>query len=182
MFRKATVEDIERIEEIYNEIHTENEAGRMTTGWIRGVYPSGETARASVRCGDMFVEEADGRVVAAARINQEQVPEYAEADWQYKVPEDQVMVLHTLVVSPGERGKGYGTRFVDYYENYALEHGCHYLRMDTNQHNSSARALYQKLGYQEVSVVPCKFNGIPDVGLVCLEKKLEEKAYGNHLS
>ncbi len=173
MFRKAKMEDVERIAEIYDEIHTENEAGRMTTGWIRGVYPSEETAKASVRRGDMFVEEEDGRIVAAAKINQEQVPEYAEADWQQDVPEEQVMVLHTLVVSPGERGKGYGTAFVAYYEHYALEHGCPYLRMDTNWYNQSARTLYRKLGYREASVVPCEFNGIPDVQLVCLEKKLE---------
>ena len=37
MFRKATMEDVEQIGRIYDEIHTENEAGRMTTGWIRGV-------------------------------------------------------------------------------------------------------------------------------------------------
>lgn len=175
MFRKATMEDVERITEIYDEIHTENEAGRMTTGWIRGIYPSEETAKASVRCGDMFVEEENGRIVAAAKINQEQVPEYAEADWQQDAPKEQVMVLHTLVVSPGERGKGYGTAFVAYYEHYALEHGCPYLRMDTNWYNQSARALYQKLGYREASVVPCEFNGIPGVWLVCLEKKLEKE-------
>lgn len=172
MFRKATMEDVGQIAEIYDRIHTENEAGRMTTGWIRGVYPSRETAEQSVCCGDMFVEEEEGRIVAAAKINQEQVPEYAEANWQHEVPESQVMVLHTLVVSPEERGKGYGTRFVAYYEEYALKHGCRYLRMDTNERNSGARALYKKLGYREASVVPCEFNGIPDVQLVCLEKKL----------
>ena len=32
--------------------------------------------------------------------------------------------------------------------------------------------LYKKLGYKEVSIVPCVFNGIPDVNLVCLEKHL----------
>ncbi len=172
MFRKATMEDVEQIGRIYDEIHTENEAGRMTTGWIRGVYPSRETARAAVRCNDLFVAEEEGRIVAAARINQEQVPEYADAGWQYDAPGEQVMVLHTLVVSPAERGKGLGTGFVAYYETYALERGCRYLRMDTNKKNTGARALYRKLGYREVSVVPCVFNGIPDVRLVCLEKKL----------
>lgn len=171
-FRKATEKDVEKISQLYDEIHTENETGRAVTGWIRGVYPSEETAKAAVRCGDMFVEEEDGRIVAAARINQEQVAEYADADWQYDVPKEQVMVLHTLVVSPKDKGRGFGSGFVAYYEKYALEHGCPYLRMDTNLHNSSARALYKKLGYDEVSVVPCEFNGIPDVQLVCLEKKL----------
>lgn len=174
MFRKAAEEDIGRIAEIYDEIHTEEEAGRVTTGWIRGIYPSRETAEASVRCRDMFVEEEDGRIVAAARINQEQVPEYAHADWQYDAPKEQVMVLHTLVVSPKEKGKGYGSRFVGYYEDYALKQGCRYLRMDTNERNRGARALYQKLGYREAAIVPCVFQGIEGVQLVCLEKRLQE--------
>ena len=118
------------------------------------------------------MEVQDGLIVAAAKINQDQVPVYEDAAWQYEVPEDKVMVLHTLVVSPKEKGKGYGTEFVYFYEKYALEHGCKYLRMDTNARNQGARALYKKLGYDEVSIVPCVFNGIPGVQLVCLEKKL----------
>lgn len=172
MIRKATIQDLDKIAEIYEEIHTEEEAGRVTIGWIRSIYPTRKTAEASIYKGDMFVEEADGEIVAAAKINQEQVPEYANANWQYNAPEDQVMVLHTLVVSPGVKGCGFGSRFVDFYEKYSLECGCRYLRMDTNERNQSARGLYKKLGYAEVGIVPCIFNGIEGVRLVCLEKKL----------
>ena len=84
------------------------------------------------------------------------------------------MVLHTLVVAPEAGGKGLGSEFVAFYEQYALKHGCRYLRMDTNEKNLPARRLYGKLGYREVGIVPCEFNGIPDVRLVCLEKTLEE--------
>ena len=44
--------------------------------------------------------------------------------------------------------------------------------MDTNAKNAAARRLYSRLGYREAGIVPCVFNGIPDVRLVCLEKKL----------
>lgn len=171
-FRKAENKDIDAIAEIYEEIHTAEEEGNAAVGWIRGIYPTRHTAEASVKAGDMFVAEDNGRIVAAGKINKEQCPEYAQAEWQYDVPDDQVMVFHTLVVSPSIKGKGYGTGFVDFYEKYALENGCRYLRMDTNERNKAARALYSKLGYSEVSIVPTTFNGIPDVNLVCLEKKL----------
>lgn len=121
------------------------------------------------------MEDEEGEVVAAARINQVQVPEYADADWRYKdILDKQVMVLHTLVVDPDTSGKGYGTVFVDYYEKYALEHNCPYLRMDTNERNTAARKLYKKLGYWEADIVSCVFNGIEGVQLVCLEKKLRK--------
>ncbi len=172
MFRKATEKDIDRINEIYDEIHDAIEAGTVTTGWIRGIYPTRKTAETAVAAGDMFVEEIEGTIVAAARINKEQVPEYADAAWAVDAPADEVMILHALVVSPKIKGKGYGTAFVDFYEKYALESGCPHLRMDTNAKNSAARGLYKKLGYTEASIVPCVFNGIDGVQLVCLEKNL----------
>jgi len=172
MFRKASMQDLDRISEIYDEIHTEEENGSVTIGWVRGVYPTKKTAEESILKGDMFVEIDNGQIVAAAKINQEQVPEYYDASWDYDVADDQVMVLHTLVVYPRLKGNGYGSKFVDFYERYALEKGCLYLRMDTNARNVIARRLYKKLGYKEVSIVPCVFNGIEGVQLVCLEKKL----------
>ena len=49
---------------------------------------------------------------------------------------------------------------------------CPYLRMDTNEKNAAARRLYARLGYKEIGVVDCEFNGIAGVHLVCLEKSL----------
>ena len=117
--------------------------------------------------------EADGVVAAAAKINQIQVPEYVNAQWRYPdAPEGEIMVLHTLVVDPSQAGKGCGSAFVQFYEDYARAHNCPYLRMDTNSKNQAARKLYAHLGYWESGIVDCSFNGIPGVALVCLEKKL----------
>ena len=85
---------------------------------------------------------------------------------------DEVMVLHCLAVDPSQMSKGYGKTFVAFYEEYARKCSCTVLRMDTNAKNVRARKLYQKLGYEEIDIVPCVFNGIPNVQLVCLEKYL----------
>ena len=172
MIRIANENDVPGVAEIYDHILTEEEAGRAHIGWVRGIYPTEDTARAALKQNELYVEEEDGRIVAAAKINREQVPEYANADWEFDAPDDEIMVLHTLVVDPLASGRGYGKRFVNFYEEFARQKGCRFLRMDTNQINTVARKLYNKLGYKEVGIVPCKFNGIEDVQLVCLEKKL----------
>ena len=173
MIRKGIEQDIPHIAAIYEHIHDNEECGKSTVGWIRGVYPTADTARAALDADDLFVMEEGGAVVAAARINRIQVPVYADVPWRYPdVPDEQVMVLHTLVVEPACSGKGYGTKFVAFYEGYARENGCPYLRMDTNARNKAARKLYAGLGYWETGIMPCVFNGIPGVQLVCLEKKL----------
>lgn len=177
MIRKATLEDVEAIGAIYDAIHTQEEAGEVNVGWKRDVYPTRETAAAAIEeADDMYVmtsDEDENILVAAARINQVQVPEYIYATWSEDVPDDKVMVLHTLVVDPAVGGHGYGTRFVAFYEQLAAQNGCTYLRMDTNERNMRARLLYKKLGFTEHGIIPCVFNGIEGVMLVCLEKKVE---------
>lgn len=170
--RKATNKDIDRIAAIYSSIHDEEESGRVAIGWKRSIYPVRKTAEDAVLRGDMFVMEDEGRVIATGIINQRQVPEYVNCKWEFPAPDDEVMVLHTLVVDPKTKGRGYGTAFVRFYEQYAIDNNCHYLRMDTNKINLSARRLYARLGYKEPGIVPCVFNGIPGVQLVCLEKKV----------
>lgn len=172
IIRKATEQDISYISDIFSDIHTSEENGLVTIGWIRDIYPTRKTAEEALKRNDLFVTEQSGSIVGTAIINQQQVDTYQNANWKYIVPDNEIMVLHTLVISPQEAGKGYGKKFVSYYEEYARSHGCHYLRMDTNEKNINARALYKKLGYEEIDILPCIFNGIPDVHLVLLEKRL----------
>ena len=170
--RRATQDDIASIEKIYEAIHDEEEKGRAAIGWIRNTYPTRKTAEDGLARRDLFVMEDEHTIVAAAVINQIPVEEYRYAAWKHRAKDAEVMVLHVLVVDPRRKGKGYGRTFVAFYESYAKKHHCVELRMDTNVRNAKARALYQKLGYEEVDVVSCTFNGIPNVQLVCLEKYL----------
>lgn len=172
MIRKGVLSDLDAISSIYDAIHDREEAGLSTIGWVRSIYPTRATAEASILAGDMFVLEQEGRIVAAAKINQVQGEEYSATAWTYASPTCKVMVLHTLVVWPDMAGRGIGTQFLAFYEEYAARNDCPYLRIDTNERNIAARALYKKLGYREVGIVPCTFNGIEGVNLVCLEKTL----------
>lgn len=171
-FRKATEADIPEIAAIYDDIHTGEEKGETTIGWIRSIYPTAETARAALLRDDLFVQEDESHIVGAAIINQSQVDVYEGAPWRYPALDEQVMVLHTLVISPKAARRGYGSAFVSFYEQYARDHHCPFLRMDTNARNTRARALYKKLGYEEIAIVPCQFNGIDGVQLVLLEKRV----------
>ncbi len=170
-FIKAEEDDVAAVAGIYENIHTAERAGRLSTGWIAGVYPVENTARAALERGELFVCQA-GETVAAAIINKRQVDVYALGEWLYPADDSEVMVLHTLVVEPKASGRGIGRAFVGFCEDYARKNGCTVLRMDTNAKNLRARAMYAKLGYREAGTVPCVFNGIPDVQLVLLEKRL----------
>ena len=176
MIRKATADDIPAIVDIYDEIHTREERGETTTGWLRDVYPVEQTAADSVARGDMFVQEdGSGRIVGTGIINQIQVDVYADGNWQYPAADNEVMVLHTLIISRKTEERGLGSAFLAFYEDYAKAHGCSFLRLDTNARNQAARRFYKKHGYTEIGIVPTTFNGIPGVDLVLIEKKLGEE-------
>ena len=170
--RKATSDDLAAVESIYDEIHDAEEKGIITTGWLKGIYPVRSVAESALQRDDLYVMEEDGIICGAALINQIQVDVYAGAPWKHDVPDDRVCVLHTLVISPKANGRGLGKRFVQFYEDYALKNGMPELRIDTNERNVKARAMYRKLGYEEIDIVPTVFNGIPNVNLVLLEKHL----------
>ncbi len=172
MIRKASPADLDAVEKIYNEVHQAEEEGECSTGWKRGIYPTRATAEAALKRDDLFVLEENSAVLGAGIINHIQVDTYDSAPWKYEAPDDRVLVLHTLVISPKAARRGLGRRFVAFYEAYALARGCRELRLDTNARNLPARGMYRALGYREIAVVPTVFNGISGVELVLLEKHL----------
>ena len=172
MIRKANAGDIDAVEKLYDAIHTAEENGKQTIGWVRGIYPVRKTAEMALARDDLFVLEDGGKIRGTGILNKIQVDCYAEVSWEHTVPDEQVCVLHTLVIDPDSAGKGYGRAFIEYYEAYARENGCTGLRIDTNARNAVARAMYKKHGYMEVGIVPTVFNGIEGVQLVLLEKYL----------
>lgn len=173
IIRRATPSDLDAIESIYNKILSkEEESGKVTTGWERGIYPKRETAEAALKRNDIFVMEDEGAIVGSGIINKEQVDVYEKAKWKYKAEDSEVMVLHTLVIDPNKSGKGYGKKFVEFYEDHARTNGCKYLRIDTNEKNKVARNFYKNLNFNEIDCIPCIFNGLQGVNLILIEKKL----------
>lgn len=173
MIRRALQADVSAVSDIYEAIHTEEEQGRAVIGWTRGIYPTLDDAQEAFDAGELYVLEDGGQVVAAGRINKRQMPAYANVDWSFPAEDDEVLVLHTLVVSPLHSGHGCARRFAAFYNDMAKELGCRALRIDTNVRNARARRLYASLGFREAGIVPCNFNGLPNIDLVCLEKRVE---------
>ena len=170
IIRKATKEDLLGIELVYLGVHTACENGELVTGWVRDIYPTKAFAATALERRDLYILEDEGNILGTAIINQIQPEAYRGAKWRYDVADNNILVLKTLAIHPTVNRKGYGKSFMKYYEQLAADMGIKYLRLDTNQRNDKARAFYKKLGYKEIDIVPCDFNGIPDVHLVLLEK------------
>lgn len=172
IIRKAEDGDVGRIAGIYERILEKERRGEYTTGWLPGVYPVRATAERALAAGELFAAEENGAVVGSAIFNRRQGDSYRQGNWLYPCGDDEAMVMHTLTVDPAYAGRGCARAFLTFYEDYARENGCPVLRIDTQEKNAAARTMYRRHGYREAGIVLCGFNGIPDVHLVLLEKKL----------
>ena len=124
IFRKAAASDLDAITAIYDKIHAQEDAGRVTIGWVTGVYPTRFDAEQAAARNELYVCETEGRVAASGILNQRQVNVYADGHWAYPAEDSTVFVLHTLTVDPELSGRGIGRAFVQFYEDTARERGC----------------------------------------------------------
>lgn len=172
IIRRACQEDIDSVAAIYRLIHEEERAGRYHIGWNPDIYPVRNTAQGAFGRDELFVCEAEGRIVASAIINSRQEDCYREGDWSQGVTDSEVLVLHTLTVDPCVAKGGIGRKFVAFYEDYARSNGYRSLRLDTQTVNTTARRLYPRLGYREAGIVKTDFHGLRAISLVLFEKML----------
>jgi ribosomal protein S18 acetylase RimI-like enzyme len=67
----------------------------------------------------------------------------------YRLEETGSYYICGVAVLPGFRGKGIGSRFMAMAEKHALEKGLEKTSLIVFEKNVPARALYERLGYQE---------------------------------
>ncbi len=171
MIRKAAAEDISFVEEIYNEI-TSNEEIIKFTQWMKGLYPTVLTAQKSFEEGTLFVSENDGVITGAVILNHEQPEEYKKLKWSIEAEGEKVLVIHTLCIKPSFSKMGLGQKFIIFAENYAKELGCTTIRLDTNDKKIPGANLYKKMGYNHVGNADFNFQGLKYQNLKCFDKIL----------
>ena len=173
MFRPATEHDLPAIEAIYHEILDEEEKRPVSyTNWQRGKYPTIATAQKALDEGTLWVAEEDGDLYGCANLNQVQLPEYDDIPWAFSAAAEAVWVIHTLVISPRQGGKGKAREFVVFCEEHARRQGGKVMRLDTYEGNHPANAMYPKLGYRYAGVTEFFFQGFIHENLNCYEKQL----------
>ena len=102
---------------IYEEIlDQEDSRGLSYTNWQREKYPTLNTARNALESGTLFVMEEQDQLLGAVILNSTQLPEYDLIPWQFEAVPDQVMVIHTLVISPRFSGLGKAREMVAFCE------------------------------------------------------------------
>lgn len=173
MIRQATFNDLELIEDTYNEhFRHEIEHGAFTV-FKKGAYPTKWDAEKAINSGTLYVYEVDDNIAGSIIVDKVQPIEYEDIKWEQACTNNEVMVIHLLMVRPSMTGKGIASSLVRYAMEMAKNNSCKALRLDTGNQNIPAVSLYKKLGFQVVSTASMKVgNIIAHEGHLFLEKVL----------
>ena len=155
MIRKATENDIPRVEAGYLE-HLRHEQTRTAyTVWKEGVYPTKQTALDALAEGSLYVmDDPEGTgadcvpSIASVIADQKQPAAYADIDWSCPAEPEDVLVIHLLCVPPSLAGHGIGSSIVRFLIEEARAQGYKTVRLDTGGQNIPAASLYRKLGFR----------------------------------
>lgn len=173
MIRKAIPDDLDLIEDAYDEHFTHEIAHKAYTVFKKGVYPTRADAERAIRMETLFVYEESGNIGGSIIIDKVQPAEYADIPWKGHFSKDDVMVIHLLMVRPSLSGKGIATSLMEYAVKLAKRSHCKALRLDTGSQNIPAVSLYKKNGFEIVASAPKKVgDGIPHKNHLYLEKVL----------
>lgn len=172
MIRKAAAADLPRIGEIYEAIFDKEEQGPVYTNWLRGTYPTVDSARQVLEAGTLYVGEEDGVLWGVVNLNGDQLPEYDQIPWAIPAEREEVGVIHTLCIHPAQSGKGLAKRMVAFCEETARAQGKTVIRLDTWEGNAPTNHLYPSIGYGFVGSTEFFFQGYVLEILNCYEKKL----------
>lgn len=160
MIRKAVLDDIDLIEDAYNEHFKYEIEHKAYTVFKKGVYPTRADAERAINLETMFVYEESGNIGGSIIIDKAQPTEYADIPWKGNFSKDEVMVIHLLMVRPSMSGKGIASSFIKYAVELAQEANCKTLRLDTGSQNIPAVSLYEKNGFEIVASGPKKVGDV----------------------
>src|ERR1700690_935666 len=102
--------------------------------------------------GKHFFSGAESSVVVARR--EQRIAAFAIMHFG-----DDVAHLNLLAVAPEHRRQGLGRRLMQWLTTTAIEAGVFRINLELRTHNEAARIFYERLGYEQVGVVPGYYQG-----------------------
>ncbi|MDO4944698.1 MAG: GNAT family N-acetyltransferase [Ruminococcus sp.] len=114
MIRQAVITDLESIEEGYREHFLHEKKYGAYTVFREGVYPTRKDAEKALRNNALYVFEENGAVLGSIILDGYQPDEYRKIAWASQVADEEVTVIHLLMVRPCAAGKGVGSALVNF--------------------------------------------------------------------
>lgn len=152
--KKANMESYEKVRDFYYSLTDAMEGSEFPPGWKRDVYPTQEYLCRSIKNGELFFGDADGRIVSCMIVNHEYNDGYKTVRWSVNAEDRELWVIHALGVHPAFSGKGIAKQMVRKVIADAQKENIRTIRLDVLEGNLPAEKAYTRLGFRYLSTIP----------------------------
>ncbi len=159
---KGTTNDIDELENLYDNLNEHLQSSTNYPGWAKGIYPIRETAVIGIQNTNLFVLKMNNQIAGSIILSHEPENAYSQVIWGIEADYKKIIVIHTLVVHPKYMKNGIGKKLLDFAKIYSSEQKMKTIRLDVSIHNAPAISLYEKCGYKYVGTVDLGLN-IPEL-------------------
>lgn len=158
LIEHGTNSNLDKIEQLYNDVNDALEMGINYSGWKKGIYPIREDAIEAIENNNLFVVRNNNKIVGSIILNHKPENAYDSAKWQYSGDYNHVFVIHTLVVHPSFQKLGIGKKLMNFAESFGLKNDIKSIRLDVYENNIPGIKLYESCGYRYISMVDLGYN------------------------
>ncbi|WP_343337678.1 hypothetical protein TPELB_26870 [Terrisporobacter petrolearius] len=162
IIRLGVEKDIDKLEELYNELNDYLEAHVNYPGWKKGVYPIRDDAIAGIKDGSLYVSTISGKIVGSIILSHKPEHAYLKTNWQKELKYSDVFVIYTFAIHPDYWCQGVGKELLKFAQKQANKKNIKALRLDVYEKNLPAIKLYEKLGFKYIDTVDL---GLENYGL-----------------
>ncbi|CAM4120755.1 GNAT family N-acetyltransferase [Mesobacillus thioparans] len=131
-------------------------------------YPNHEYFENAMQGEELFIMKKGDDTIGVMVLDEWQSHEWEKADWTET--NGKPLVLHSFCIDPSAQGGGFGSKMLQFAEEFASDHGYAALLLDTYSGNKGAVGFYEKRGYKQTGTV--RMEGKPEGHeiYVCFEK------------
>ncbi|MCR3760860.1 GNAT family N-acetyltransferase [Clostridium felsineum] len=149
----GTINDIDELELLYNDLNDYLASEINYPGWIKGVYPVKQNAIDGIKNGNLYIAKYHGKIVGSLILSHKPEPAYYNVKWSFESDYSDVFIIYTFVVHPKFLRQGIGESLIDFSTKYSIKNHAKAVRLDVYEKNSPAIKLYEKCGFNYVSSV-----------------------------
>lgn len=148
--QKADEHDFPAIQRFYWDVIADihrNNRDHENLGWEKGVYPSDDLLRGSIRNAELYTLTEAGALNACVILNSACNEGYAGCPWSIDCEPDEVLIPHALAVAPSKQGTGVGRTVVEAILELAGTEHKRAVRLDVLSVYKAAERLYTRCGF-----------------------------------
>ena len=175
--KEVSIKDLDQIRTLYWRLLDSSPKYGQILQWKKNIYPNDDDWNSYIVKGEMYLILKDVDVIGAVAVTNAQSKEYGKIQWKVKVDDQDVAVVHLLMVLPEYQGDGAATAALDEIIKLAADKKKKAVRLDAIGTNVPAQKLYEKYGFINCGTAQEYYESTGETEFVFYEYALKTNPY-----